>query len=240
MTNVVELYENRCAVCYVPFFQKRRGRLRRTCSDACRQKLYRMRHQTKTQGSSEEVEAHQVARTGRGKGETCPECGGEMIQPKTGRRRKTCSEACRKRRWRRENPKCLVCGKRFKRNKYQKVHLYCSKQCKWRAQKMRERQRVREKEYAKMASYRPDWLPRPGEGYRTEKVPWPEGLGEQEAVLREREPEPNYTPETEAVKMARRREEEQRQIEETLAEIERQKKARELAWELLGDNDLWW
>ncbi len=39
----VELFENRCCVCYVPIPQYRHGRLRRTCSAACRQKLYRMR-----------------------------------------------------------------------------------------------------------------------------------------------------------------------------------------------------
>jgi predicted nucleic acid-binding Zn ribbon protein len=184
----IELYENQCCVCFMVIEQKKKGRLRRTCSAACRQKLYRMRHQKpKVDRPKKEIKPIGVVMKA---GTHCPVCGKPMEQPERGRKRKTCSEKCRKRLWRQQTPRCLVCGKHFKIAKYQKEQKYCSEQCRWRAVKMQQRQRQRERDYAELAGYRPEWLPRPGSGYRQEVIPWLDG--EAAAVVREREPEPNY------------------------------------------------
>jgi predicted nucleic acid-binding Zn ribbon protein len=234
----IELYENRCCVCHVAFWQKPRGRLRRTCSAACRQKLYRMRHQKpKVERQQKEIKPIGVVMEA---GTHCPVCGEPMEQPERGRKRKTCSEKCRKRLWRQQNPRCLVCGKHFKMAKYQKEQKYCSEQCRWQAAKLQQRQRQREQDFAELAGYRPEWLPRPGSGYREEMVPW-EG-DEQEAVVREREPEPNYERAmmTEAEKLAEQAAIAAEEQARALEQAEQARKARRLAWELLEDESKWW
>jgi predicted nucleic acid-binding Zn ribbon protein len=134
---VVEFVESRCAVCYAPIPQVRGGRLRRTCSDACRQKLYRLRKGRKKKREAATAPAKRPKRT-------CPVCGKPLVQPATGRKRKTCSDRCRKRLWRRQHPRCLMCGKRFKMAKNKQEQMYCSKHCRWRGLKLRQRQAQRE------------------------------------------------------------------------------------------------
>jgi predicted nucleic acid-binding Zn ribbon protein len=236
---VVEFVESRCAVCYVPIPQVRGGRLRRTCSAACRQKLYRLRKgkaARKRKGKAATAPAKRPKKT-------CPVCGEPLVQPATGRKRKTCSERCRKQLWRRQHPRCLMCGKRFTMVKYQKERKYCSKHCRWRGLKLRQRQAQREKAIAEAALHRPDWLPRPGEGYRAERIPW-EG-SEDEAVIRKRRPRPYYRM-SEEEKEAKRREEEAREEAEWEArvaayEAEARKKqaAEQMAHDLLLDEWKW-
>lgn len=239
---VVELYENRCCVCYVPLWQERKGRLRRTCSAACRQRLYRMR-----KGKRERKKKRAAGPTGaafKRAGTVCPMCGGPMEQPARGRKRKTCSEKCRKRLWRRQNPRCLVCGKHFKMAKYRKEQHYCSEKCKKQAAHYKKQQAKRERAWAEIAWYRPEWLPRKGSGYREETIPWE--AGEKEAVVREREPKPNYRPDPEAEEARRKAEEEaaEAEFEAWVAEWKEktriEEETRRLTDDLLFDESKWW
>jgi hypothetical protein len=261
----VELFENRCCVCFVPIPQYRHGRLRRTCSAACRQKLYRMRRKPITydtpnervtcasptgspDGSRGEGRMDSGKEARRRAAQVCPACGGPISQPARGRKRKTCSARCRQRLWRRRNPRCLVCGKHFKMAKRQREQKYCSKQCKWRAGNAWQRQRERAKARVEMAHYRPEWMPRAGSGYRREAIPW-EG-GEAAAVVAARKPEPNYwernlwedgaqgAGEDEAARRAEA--ERQAQMAEREKELRRQREARRVAYELLEDESKWW
>lgn len=234
----IELFEYYCCVCYGWIDQTKGGRLRRTCSARCRQKLYRMRKGQPDKPAHERRETAPAMATW--KPGSCPVCGEPIPQPKQGRKRKTCSQSCRMKLWRLENPRCIVCRKRYTRTPNQKVHLYCSKSCKRTMQQMRRRQRAREREWAKLASYRPDWWPRPGSGYREEAIPW-EG-DEEEAVVREREPEPRYDEPTKTreEELAERAAAEAARWAEVRAENERKRKAQELARELLEDDTKWW
>lgn len=240
----IELFENVCCVCFVPFWQERRGRLRRTCSHACRQELYRIRRgEKRKQARRKRAEIEETPTKGarlpriRTK---CPVCGEPIAQPAHGRKRKTCSERCRKRLWRRTHPRCLMCGKRFRLAKWRKDWKYCSKHCRWKGIKMMARARRREKAWAKVASYRPFWMPRKGSGYRKEVIPWE--AGEEEAVVREREPKPNYRREyeTEEERLAARAAEWAAELKQMREESERIEKARRLAQELLEDDTKWW
>lgn len=227
----VELYENRCCVCYVPFWQIKGGRLRRTCSAACRQKLYRMRRGEREKKGRKPPKL--VRFSIRRPGATCPVCEGPMEQPAHGRKRKTCGQGCRMKLWRQQHPRCLICGRRFKLAQRRKEWKYCSKRCQWRAAKLQQQQRKREKAWAEVAGYRPDWLPRPGSGYREEMIPW-EGE-EKSAVIREREPEPNYwdrerwgdDPEVDMVEAERRQM--AKKAEEVAAQREQERLAEEEA-----------
>jgi len=193
----IELFENQCCVCFVPFWQKRRGRLRRTCSRACRQKLYRMRRgDARPTAAASEVPEEQRRVYGKRMpriGTVCPVCQKPLEQPATGRKRSTCSERCRKRLWRWQHPRCLACGKRFVMAKWQKEQKYCSDRCRERAFKAQQRQRAREKAWAEAAGYRPEWMPRQGSGYREEIVPWESD--EKAAVTRASKANPNRLPE---------------------------------------------
>lgn len=124
--------------------------------------------------------------------------------------------------------------------RYQKEQKYCSEQCRWQAAKLQRRQRQREQDFAELAGYRPEWLPRPGSGYREEVIPWLEG--EAEAVVREREPEPNYERAmmTEAEKLAEQAAIAAEEQARALEQAEQARKARRLAWELLEDESKWW
>jgi hypothetical protein len=135
-----------------------------------------------------------------------------------------------------------MCGKHFKLAKYQIQKKYCSKQCRDRAAQMQKRQRQRERDYAELAGYRPEWLPRKGSGYREEVIPWLDG--EAAAVVREREPEPNYECEWDVKTEEERLAEEAAILAEERAQAieraEQARKARRLAWELLEDESKWW
>jgi ribosomal protein S27E len=244
----VELFENQCAVCYRVFVQRRGGRLRRTCSAACRQKLYRMRHRKQVDEDQEKAGNEQPPekekRVFPRVETTCPVCGAALVQPWTGRKRKTCSESCRKRLWRQQNPRCLVCGKTFTPSRFQKEQKYCSAKCRGRAREALRRQRELARRREELGNYRPEWLPRPGSGYREEVVPW-EG-DEQEAVIRERKPEAIYreTPEEEE---ARRKAEEERLEAEWKAQAKayreerrRLREAERMGYDLLVDESKWW
>lgn len=207
----IELYENMCAVCGVPFFQKARGRLRRTCSDRCRQKLYRIRH---TERGVEQRRADPDAEMRERYSEKhrivprvateCPVCGGEIVQAATGRKRKTCSAKCRQKLWRYEHPRCLMCSKRFTAKKGLRNVRYCSYECQTAAYTAMRRVRRYVRNNAAYRHYRPNWWATRHSGYREESVPWGRG-GEGEAVVRERKPErvnrrtppPSYFPEKE-------------------------------------------
>lgn len=106
----------------------------------------------------------------------------------------------------------------------------------WRYQKLEEA-------WAEMAGYRPDWLPRRGSGYREEEVPW-KGENEKEAVIREREPEPNYEGGAAGYGAARSEAEMMAEMAAQTAEAEeaarQAREGRRLAWELLEDESKWW
>ena len=242
--STIEFYEHYCAVCHAPIQQVAGGRLRRTCSAACRQKLYRMRKgkapRKRTAGAVQAVAPEATRARVR---TTCPVCGERLVQPPTGRKRKTCSERCRKRLWRRQHPRCLMCGKRFTMAWHQKEQKYCSPRCRWRANKLQQRQAQREKAITAAAVYRPDWLPTPGTGYREERIPW-EGE-EDEAVLWQRKPRPHYRV-SEEEKEAKRKAEEERQEAAWRAEaaayrdeLRRKRAAEQLWYDLLVDESKW-
>jgi predicted nucleic acid-binding Zn ribbon protein len=241
---VVTFSESRCAVCHTPIWQVRGGRLRRTCSAACRQKLYRMRRGKAPRKSGvDRAQAAAPKVTRKRVRTTCPVCGERMVQPPTGRKRKTCSERCRKRLWRQQHPRCLMCGKRFTIVRYQKEQKFCSKRCKWRANKLMQQQAQREKAIAEAAVHRPDWLPRPGEGYRAERIPW-EG-GEAVAVIRKRRPHPHYRVSEEEKEAERKAEEAQEEAEWAArvaayeAEARRKREAERVRDDLLVDESKW-
>ena len=70
----------------------------------------------------------------------CPQCGRAIVQNRTGRHRKFCSDACR-RQWWNHHPMpehwqsvrkavCPVCGKEFLASReYGKLRIYCSHAC---------------------------------------------------------------------------------------------------------------
>ena len=247
----IEFYENQCCICFAPFWQKRRGRLRRTCSQACRQKLYLMRRShLKEQESVEAVPSraetkHKFRRTHQRVLTHCPVCGEEMSQAKRGRKRKTCSDRCRKWLWRYENPRCMVCGKTFKMPKFQKQQKYCSSRCRSHAWEAFKRTQEIAKRREALGNSRPFWMPRLGSGYRKEV--FPEMIGETSAIWYEREPEANYEP-PDPIEERRKAEaeeaEEVRKIQTEVADIKRRREEARIAKErhktLWEDDTLWW
>lgn len=107
---------------------------------------------------------------------------------------------------------------------------------------MQRRQRQRERDFAELAGYRPEWMPRQGSGYREEIIPWLDGEEEAAAVVREREPEPNYewAMKTEEERLAEEAAIAREQQTRALEQAEQARKARRLAWELLEDESKWW
>jgi hypothetical protein len=245
-TTIIELHENQCAVCLKPYFQKRRGRLRRTCCGACRQKLYRMRKKitnpsaagTGVPGGGEGEDGKAIKRRNRVRvARKCPECGTAIQQPERGRKRKTCSDRCRKRMWRRLNPPCLLCRKRFKPERYQGSHLFCSEECRYKARDMKKTEKRRERLAAAFRGNRPAWLPKPGSGYRQEIAPW--AKDEAEAVIRSRAARPVYERVAEVEMPVIEMIDVTQQIEAAKAAVRKARRARQLAWELLEDESLW-
>lgn len=174
--DTIEFFEGRCCVCFRPMIQKETGRPRLTCSDRCRSTLKRMRNKGKDpvktlagaklkDGEMTEGEGYNAPVVG-----LCLTCGKAIRQAKTGRRRETCSNACRQKLWRLRHPVCPACGKRFAVTPGQARMRYCSTACKVRVRLARrwiEELKRRERKYAR----RPEWWPAKGTGWRMEAVP---------------------------------------------------------------------
>jgi len=162
----VAFYHDRCCMCMNKFERGRAHRKRLTCSPKCRLRLFHLRH-------PEKPALRRLARQQRARIDStvCRVCGKRIDQPATGRRRATCSDACRKQDSRRKHGRCAHCGKAFRRKKSSPGQRFCSIEC-------RTKQKIKDKWPQELArrlkSAGPPLRKRRGEDdkpYRVEKLP---------------------------------------------------------------------
>jgi len=162
--DIIAFYENQCCICLKPFEQKRGCSKRLTCSGGCRQRLHRLRHpRSKQSATPGTTNANDESR--------CRVCGAGFQQARTGRRRQTCSDACRKRWFRQQNPHCVVCKQAFRRAARQPGKIYCGVKCRDAMVSRRRWQRELERRKQEQGGYRPTWIPTSGSAYAVEELP---------------------------------------------------------------------
>jgi len=165
----------RCAYCGTRIKQPETGRMRRTCSAKCRQAIYRQRHPDRimrTRLAERRKRKLESKKRGEWAPGHCLVCAQPITQPKQGRPRQTCSDACRKKLWRQRNPKCVHCKQRYKLSRNDPRRLYCTLKCKRQAELNRKRRKRRRKLAEKNQRYRTYWIRRRGTVRRAEQPPW--------------------------------------------------------------------
>jgi len=165
----------RCAYCGTRIKQPLTGRMRRTCSAKCRQAIYRQRHPDRvmrTRLAERRKRRQQARESGEWAEGHCLVCTQPITQPAQGRKRKTCSDACRKKLWRQLNPVCAYCKQRYKLKHHKTHRRYCSDECQQAAYNERRRRQTRRRWAQKNQRYRTYWIRGRGVARRAEEIPW--------------------------------------------------------------------
>jgi hypothetical protein len=130
-----------CKVCSGPVEVKAKGRPRETCSDACRQALFRRQHPHEKSEAIARIDVLMRA---------CEHC--KTLFPQVNPKKRYCSDKCRLAHWLATHRKCVLCGNRFAVNpRFRETHRFCSRACQKRAWEIPKIQAEREERLAKLA-----------------------------------------------------------------------------------------
>jgi predicted nucleic acid-binding Zn ribbon protein len=131
MKRKIVIRPTNCVRCDKPLDVSAKGRPRETCSDACRQAMFRQ-------------EQAQQPRKSHAPVRVCPTCRTRFLR--TNPKRRYCSDKCRAAQWRQTHRNCGHCGKSFAFNPLQAAHRFCTEKCQlaaWDAARTRKTREIR-------------------------------------------------------------------------------------------------